>query len=107
MVDYSCLHLVELDSVQNASQIQGLHDARRHYWCPRLPNSSTVPRLHDLFSSENFFSCFLSTLLRTVQVPHDPRSTGPLALPYMRPAPACRTFNSTAVEASFRHIFNL
>ncbi|KAF9569477.1 hypothetical protein CPC08DRAFT_732198 [Agrocybe pediades] len=32
------------------------------------------------------------------QVPHDPRSSGPLALPYMRPAPACRTFNSTAVE---------
>ncbi|KDR83528.1 hypothetical protein GALMADRAFT_54994 [Galerina marginata CBS 339.88] len=32
------------------------------------------------------------------QVPHDPRSIGPLALPYMRPAPACRTFNSTAVE---------
>ncbi|KAF8974386.1 Six-hairpin glycosidase-like protein [Flammula alnicola] len=32
------------------------------------------------------------------QSPHDPLSTGPLALPYMRPAPACRTFNSTAVE---------
>uniref|UniRef100_A0A8H7XWY9 Glycoside hydrolase family 125 protein n=1 Tax=Psilocybe cubensis TaxID=181762 RepID=A0A8H7XWY9_PSICU len=32
------------------------------------------------------------------QMPHDPVSSGPLALPYMRPAPACRTFNSTAVE---------
>ncbi|KAL0949606.1 hypothetical protein HGRIS_009652 [Hohenbuehelia grisea] len=32
------------------------------------------------------------------QTPHDPRSSGPLALPYMRPDPACRTFNSTAVE---------
>ncbi|KAF8205144.1 Six-hairpin glycosidase-like protein [Pholiota molesta] len=32
------------------------------------------------------------------QSPHDPSSTGPLALPYMRPAPACRTFNSSAVE---------
>ncbi|KJA30100.1 glycoside hydrolase family 125 protein [Hypholoma sublateritium FD-334 SS-4] len=32
------------------------------------------------------------------QTPHDPRSTGPLALPYMRPAPACRTFNSSSVE---------
>ncbi|KIL68123.1 glycoside hydrolase family 125 protein [Amanita muscaria Koide BX008] len=32
------------------------------------------------------------------QMPHDPPSTGPLGLPYMRPAPACRTFNSTAVE---------
>ncbi|KAJ8523499.1 hypothetical protein ONZ45_g18 [Pleurotus djamor] len=32
------------------------------------------------------------------QSPHEPLSTGPLALPFMRPAPACRTFNSTAVE---------
>ncbi|KAJ3514566.1 hypothetical protein NLJ89_g2306 [Agrocybe chaxingu] len=32
------------------------------------------------------------------QTPHDPRSSGVLALPYMRPAPACRTFNSSAVE---------
>ncbi|KAF9483987.1 hypothetical protein BDN70DRAFT_798797 [Pholiota conissans] len=32
------------------------------------------------------------------QTPHDPVSTGPLALPFMRPTPACRTFNSSAVE---------
>jgi len=32
------------------------------------------------------------------QQPHGERSTGPLGLPFMRPAPACRTFNSTAVE---------
>ncbi|KAF8897341.1 Six-hairpin glycosidase-like protein [Infundibulicybe gibba] len=32
------------------------------------------------------------------QSPHGPFSTGPLALPFMRPDPACRTFNSTAVE---------
>ncbi|KAF8351307.1 Six-hairpin glycosidase-like protein [Amanita rubescens] len=32
------------------------------------------------------------------QEPHEPASAGPLRLPYMRPAPACRTFNSTAVE---------
>ncbi|TFK56104.1 hypothetical protein OE88DRAFT_1652709 [Heliocybe sulcata] len=32
------------------------------------------------------------------QSPQGSLSTGPLALPYMRPAPACRTFNSTAVE---------
>jgi hypothetical protein len=29
---------------------------------------------------------------------HGPYSSGSLALPYMRPAPACRTFNSSAVE---------
>ncbi|KAI0921582.1 hypothetical protein AcW1_004489 [Taiwanofungus camphoratus] len=32
------------------------------------------------------------------QSPQGNRSTGPLALPYMRPIPACRTFNSSAVE---------
>ena len=32
--------------------------------------------------------------------PQGNRSTGPLALPYMRPAPACRTFNSSAVEVT-------
>ncbi|KII95373.1 glycoside hydrolase family 125 protein [Plicaturopsis crispa FD-325 SS-3] len=32
------------------------------------------------------------------QSPHGNSSAGPLALPYMRPDPACRTFNSTAVE---------
>ncbi|POR33719.1 Uncharacterized protein TPAR_06091 [Tolypocladium paradoxum] len=29
---------------------------------------------------------------------HGPFSTGPLALPFMRPSPECRTFNSSAVE---------
>ncbi|KAK3045826.1 hypothetical protein LTR09_012645 [Extremus antarcticus] len=32
------------------------------------------------------------------QKPHEPYSNGPLALPYMRPNPGCRTFNSSAVE---------
>ncbi|KAH9951757.1 Six-hairpin glycosidase-like protein [Amylocystis lapponica] len=32
------------------------------------------------------------------QTPQGNPSTGPLALPYMRPSPACRTFNSSAVE---------
>ncbi|KDQ64761.1 glycoside hydrolase family 125 protein [Jaapia argillacea MUCL 33604] len=32
------------------------------------------------------------------QTPHGSPSTGPLGLPYMRPEPTCRTFNSTAVE---------
>jgi hypothetical protein len=30
--------------------------------------------------------------------PHGDRSSGPLALPFMRPEERCRTFNSTAVE---------
>ncbi|KAF5363531.1 hypothetical protein D9756_000561 [Leucocoprinus leucothites] len=33
------------------------------------------------------------------QTPHGGPSSGPLGLPFMRPDPACRTFNSTAVEA--------
>ncbi|KIM91009.1 glycoside hydrolase family 125 protein [Piloderma croceum F 1598] len=32
------------------------------------------------------------------QSPQGNASTGPLALPFMRPVPACRTFNSTSVE---------
>ncbi|KAI0728710.1 Six-hairpin glycosidase-like protein [Fomitopsis betulina] len=32
------------------------------------------------------------------QTPQGHPSSGPLGLPYMRPDPACRTFNSTAVE---------
>ncbi|TBU48512.1 Six-hairpin glycosidase-like protein [Dichomitus squalens] len=32
------------------------------------------------------------------QSPQGDPSSGPLALPYMRPSPECRTFNSTAVE---------
>ncbi|EKM77647.1 hypothetical protein AGABI1DRAFT_122020 [Agaricus bisporus var. burnettii JB137-S8] len=32
------------------------------------------------------------------QEPQGDPSNGPLGLPFMRPAPACRTFNSTAVE---------
>ena len=32
------------------------------------------------------------------QVPHEPLSTGPLKLPFMRPTPECRTFNSNVVE---------
>ncbi|KAF7375715.1 Glycoside hydrolase family 125 protein [Mycena sanguinolenta] len=32
------------------------------------------------------------------QTPQGNPSSGPLALPYIRPDPACRTFNSTAVE---------
>lgn len=32
------------------------------------------------------------------QTPHGVISSGPLSLPYMRPAPECRTFNSSAVE---------
>ncbi|KAJ7110646.1 Six-hairpin glycosidase-like protein [Mycena epipterygia] len=32
------------------------------------------------------------------KTPQGNPSTGPLALPYMRPSPGCRTFNSTSVE---------
>lgn len=34
------------------------------------------------------------------QKPHEPRTKGRLALPYMRPTKECRTFNSPAVEVS-------
>lgn len=37
------------------------------------------------------------------QVPHGDRSSGPLALPFMRPEERCRTFNSSAVEVSPAH----
>ncbi|KAF8906780.1 fungal and bacterial [Gymnopilus junonius] len=33
-----------------------------------------------------------------IHSPHEPFSSGPIALPFMRPEPGCRTFNSTAVE---------
>ncbi|PHH66596.1 hypothetical protein CDD81_6433 [Ophiocordyceps australis] len=33
-----------------------------------------------------------------VQTAHEPRSTGKLKVPYMRPPPECRTFNSSAAE---------
>ena len=32
------------------------------------------------------------------QEPHPPYSSGSLGLPYMRPSPECRTFNSSAME---------
>ena len=35
--------------------------------------------------------------------PHGDRSSGPLALPFMRPEERCRTFNSTAVEVCAVH----
>lgn len=38
------------------------------------------------------------SLLISSQTPQGNFSTGALALPYMRPAPACRTFNSSSVE---------
>ncbi|KAF9535083.1 Six-hairpin glycosidase-like protein [Crepidotus variabilis] len=41
------------------------------------------------------------------QSPHDPKSTGPLQLPYMRPSPECRTFNSSAVEQVITDMKNL
>ena len=33
--------------------------------------------------------------------PHGTRSSGPLQLPFMRPEPQCRTFNSSAVEVTW------
>ncbi|KAK4086100.1 hypothetical protein PCL_06851 [Purpureocillium lilacinum] len=38
------------------------------------------------------------------QEPHKPLSDGPLALPFMRPSPECRTFNSSAVEKVIQDI---
>ncbi|KAI0068999.1 hypothetical protein BV25DRAFT_1792433 [Artomyces pyxidatus] len=38
------------------------------------------------------------------QFPQGNVSTGPLKLPFMRPAPACRTFNSSAVETVIHDI---
>ena len=38
---------------------------------------------------------------------HEPYSTGAYALSYQRPEPACRTFNSTAVENAIHRIKNM
>lgn len=66
-----------------------------------------MPGLYSLFSGmqhliflEREGAKMFTSLLSSIQSPQGNRSTGPLALPYMRPIPACRTFNSSAVEAS-------
>jgi hypothetical protein len=42
---------------------------------------------------------FCPDYLNYSQVTHEPLSTGKYALSYQRPIPACRTFNSSTVEA--------
>lgn len=39
--------------------------------------------------------------------PHEPKSSGALGLPYMRPPPECRTFTSPAVEVGFSFLLFL
>lgn len=40
-------------------------------------------------------------------MPHGPFSGGVYNLSYMRPAPACRTFNSSIVESTVTNISNI
>lgn len=46
------------------------------------------------------YKCTTTEAVDLIQTPHGVISSGPLSLPYMRPAPECRTFNSSAVEVS-------
>ncbi|KAJ6471431.1 hypothetical protein C8R45DRAFT_1055029 [Mycena sanguinolenta] len=59
-----------------------------------------------MFAALSAFALFLSAAVRAQcpdfasysTSPQGTPSTGPIGLPFMRPAPECRTFNSTAVE---------
>ncbi|KIM45997.1 glycoside hydrolase family 125 protein [Hebeloma cylindrosporum] len=64
--------------------------------CPFSPTNTSLAIVASALASQSRAQC--PDYTSYAQIPHDPRSTGPLALPYMRPTPACRTFNSTAVE---------
>ncbi|KAJ7587014.1 Six-hairpin glycosidase-like protein [Mycena floridula] len=73
---------------------------------PSQNSQSTIPTMFPLRSTLMLCALAVSPILAACpdyttysQSPHGTPSTGPLALPFMRPDPACRTFNSSAVEA--------
>jgi hypothetical protein len=65
-----------------------------------LPHASAEEKTWQDYTARNRTASTCPDYNKYAQEPHGPYSDGPLALPYMRPSPECRTFNSSAVEVS-------
>jgi len=63
-----------------------------------------LPLLTTLFPSSSAQQC--PDYLDYAELPHGPFSSGRYNLSYQRPEPACRTFNSSGVEAAIARVLN-